>query len=258
MTGAVLFDCDGVLINSEQIAAAVLSMELGQKHDFGYKRDEYLELICGHDQHMGLKRVIEDFEERKGYALPDDFEEKLWVKIRKHNKRYLKALKGVEALFQSLQSAGIPFAICTNGDHEHVTKNLQQVGLYKYVEDCIFTREDVDNIKPAPDVYLYGAQKLGVDPKDCVFVEDSQSGTKAGRRAGMYGIGFIGEGHRHKLIEKFLLLAAGARKVAYNMDEVKDIIGARFNIDLSPPVAANQNDCGANAVSQNAKQLTVK
>lgn len=236
----VLFDCDGVLINSEQIASNVLAYELGIKHDFGYTREQYLEITSGYEQHEGVERIKRDFEKQKGYTLPDDFEEKLSAQVKKQNKKHLKALQGVEALFQSLQAHGVPFAICTNGDREHVETNLKQVGLFKYVDGSIITRDDVTDPKPAPEIYLKGAAHIGVDPKNCVFVEDSQTGTKAGRRAGMYGIGFIGEGHRHQLIEKFLLLAAGSRRIAYDMDEVRTIIGKRIGVDLFSP-AANQD-----------------
>lgn len=245
----VLFDCDGVLLNTEQIAFNVLKAELGIKYDFGYTREEFLEIVSGYEQHQGIERVRHDFREQKGYDLPDDFEEKLWAKIRRQNKKYLEALPGVEALFKCLHDHGIPFAICTNGNREHVEENLKQADLFKYVEGNIIAVEDVSEPKPEPEIYLKGAKHIGVSPENCIYVEDSQTGTKAGRRAGMYGIGYIGENHRHDLIEKFLLLAAGSKKIAYSMDEVSAIISERTGIDLSAPA----NDGTSPAADKTAK-----
>lgn len=254
MDGAVFFDCDGVLINSEQIASAVLSFELA-KYDFGYTRAQFLELVSGYEQHRGIEMVCKDFKEQKGYDLPADFEEKLWEKVKKHClSKHMKALPGVEALFQSLERHNVPFAVCTNGERETVEANLVHAGLLKYVQGRIITKEDVESPKPAPDVYHAGMALFGVSPKDCIGVEDSQTGTKAVRKAGMFAIGYIGENHRDDLREKELLLAAGSHKIAYNMDTVRDVISERFGIDLkaSAPKADGHRAASASLVSSNA------
>jgi HAD superfamily hydrolase (TIGR01509 family) len=230
---AVLFDCDGVLVNTEQLGYCALKMILGE-HDFGYTREEYVELVSGYEQCEAVQVIQDDFFSKKGYYLPEDFGETAWATVEDPNQKYLRAVKGMKSVLSRLHEEGIPIAVCSNNKRENVERNLRRVGLLDYFDGHIYTKEDVENPKPAPDIYEMGADKLGIDPSDCFIVEDSQTGTKAGVAAGGTVIGFIGEAHRHIFKESFLLAEAGADIIATDGAKLKKHILMGVGIDEPP------------------------
>lgn len=231
---AVLFDCDGVLVNTEELGYHTLRIMLGE-HDFGYTRAEFLELVSGYEQCETMRVIQEDFKRLKGYDLPEDFGEQLWARVREYDDEFLDAIEGMRETLAMLKKAGIPVAVCSNGDRETVQRNLQKTGLADYFGDHIYTKNDVQNSKPAPDLYELGAARLGVRPEECFVVEDSQTGTKAGVAAGATVIGFLAESHRHMekeafLKEEFLLAAAGASTIAASGADLKKHLAAGLGI----------------------------
>lgn len=223
---AVLFDCDGVLINTEEIGYKILSkmlddelISLGHLPPM-YSREKYVEILSGITYPQFVDRMKDDFKQLTGSELSKSFFEKLGQKISAAEDTEMKAIDGVKTLLTSLKSAGIPFAVASNSGAEGLERKLKKAGLYDYFLPHVYSRDDVQNEKPAPDMYLLASKKIGnFSPDECIVVEDSVTGAKAGVAAGMYVIGFVGEQHRIDQ-EEAHLKKAGVSSVAYGMNEV--------------------------------------
>ncbi|MCB9990563.1 MAG: HAD family phosphatase [Rhodospirillales bacterium] len=210
---AVLFDCDGVLINTEEIGYRLLSKIFAQ-HAIHYSRETFVEMLSGITYKAFQKKVLTQHPE-----LPDGFFDDFSAKMQVAHDAEMRAIDGVKELLQNLKDAGIPFAVCSNSGAEGLRHKLRKTGLYDYFVPHIYSRDDVDHGKPAPDMYLLAARIFDVDPKDCFVVEDSMTGTMAGVRADMGVIGFVGEAHRDDS-EAGFLKRAGAKMIAFDMGQV--------------------------------------
>jgi HAD superfamily hydrolase (TIGR01509 family) len=236
MKTGVLFDCDGVLINTEELGYAVLS-EMLAEYDITYSREEFTELVSGVEQNRMLEMVRSDFKAQKGYDLPADFGQKLWERWRQVSLEDAVVIEGIRELLDNLRAHNIPFAVCSNSDATSLMLKLRATGLYDDFMPNIYSKDHVENPKPAPDMYLEGARLIGVNIKDCFVVEDSRTGTKAGVAAGATVIGFVGEQHRgdHEAEE---LLDAGATMIALTPAEIWGHIADRLNLTNTPPAPA--------------------
>lgn len=230
---AVLFDCDGVLINTEEIGFRVLCETLAE-YDFGYTREEYTELVSGVPQNKCIETVRADFLARKGYELPDSFGPNLWQSLTDTFLEEAVAIEGIRELLQHLRDNNIPYAVCSNSGATELLQKLRATGLYDDFMPNIFSKDHVDNPKPAPDMYLDAAKMLGVKPENCMVVEDSQTGTEAGVAAGMTVIGFVGEQHREDH-EAEHLLESGASMIALSHEQVWDHVCDFAGISFRPP-----------------------
>ncbi|WP_410218533.1 HAD family hydrolase [Paracoccus sp. (in: a-proteobacteria)] len=177
---AVIFDLDGTLLATEQMA-----IETGEAalHRMGRRPPEgLLESLVGLDEPTshGILRGV----------LGDDFDfphlERLWAEalIERRERDGIPLRPHVHDMLDKLQSAGLPFAIATSSTADQAREKLRAAGLTDSF-DIVVTRSDVPSPKPAPDVYLLAAQRLGVDPSRCLAFEDSDVGAHAARAAGM-------------------------------------------------------------------------
>ena len=144
-------------------------------------------------------------------------------------------------MLQNLKANNIAFAVCSNSAADNLRHKLKKAGLFDDFVPYIYSKHDVENAKPAPDMYLLAAKNRGIDPKDCLVVEDSITGTMAGVAAGMNVIGFVGEAHRDDG-EADLLAKAGAKMIALGHEQTWDHVAAFAGIDPAavPPVPGNQ------------------
>jgi len=214
----VLFDCDGVLINTEEVGYRIFN-EMLEQEGISYTREEFVELLSGITYSQFLENLRRTYLERKGKELPADFEKELSRRLTEAEDTEMKLIDGVKDLIANLKKHNIPFAVCSNSGAEKLIRKLKKVGLYDDFAPYIFSRNHVENPKPAPDMYLHAAQLMGVKPRDCFVVEDSVTGTMAGAAAGATVIGFIGETHRNSN-EGDYLRRAGAKLVAVGMPQV--------------------------------------
>ncbi len=222
---AVLFDCDGVLINTEEIGYKLVSRMLAEQ-GLSYTREEYVEFLSGITYKQFFARVRQDCETRLGRPFPADFEAEVSRRLHLAYDEELKAISGVKELLRDLRAAGIPYAVASNSGGESLIAKLKQAGLYEDFAPHIYSRDDVVNAKPAPDMFLLAAKKIGgFRPEECIVVEDSVTGSMAGVAAGMTVIGFVGESHRHDM-EAAYLLRAGVSIIATSMEQVGDNIFA--------------------------------
>jgi HAD superfamily hydrolase (TIGR01509 family) len=179
-----IFDCDGVVVDSElltlqlmreDLASRGLSLSLGELIDF---------FLGGTVAGVGVQAKT------MGADIPDDWAEQFYKKIFTVLGQSVELIPGIEAVLDTLDHHGIPFAIGSNGSHRKIEITLGRCGLAERFTGRTFSREDVANPKPAPDVYLLAARTAGVEPGDCVVIEDSATGARAGVAAGMAVMGF--------------------------------------------------------------------
>ncbi len=189
MFDLIIFDCDGVLINSEMIAARVEAAAY-KREGFEMEPLGFAEHFAGMT-HYAIKEAIEEELERK---LDEDFLDKLSDAFFELADGELTAVNGAEDMLDLVEGAR---CICSNSDSAYLQRYLSDVGLYERFAPHIFSAQEVGNkaSKPDPNVFQFAAQMFGVDPKACLVVEDSASGVKGAVAAGMTVIGFVGADH---------------------------------------------------------------
>ncbi|WP_035841126.1 HAD family hydrolase [Kitasatospora azatica] len=183
MIELVIFDCDGVLIDSERIAIrtdAVALASLG----WPMGEEEIIERFVGRS-HAAMTAEI---EAHLGRTLPTDW----WEPFRPlHDKAVTEELAPVDGIVEALAAIDLPSCVGSNSSHRWIRRGLTLTGLYDRFAGRIFSgAEDVAEGKPAPDLFLHAARALGVDPAACVVVEDSPLGLAAARAAGMPSFGY--------------------------------------------------------------------
>ena len=219
--GLVIFDCDGVLVDSERIACRVfadLATSIGVETTFEGCVARYMG--------RSIPACIDLLETRLGYPVPTDFEQRYYAKIYAAFDRDLRAVPGVEAAIEALHATGVATCVASSGPPERMRRTLGLTGLYERFEGRIFSATDVARGKPFPDLFLHAAERLGADPKRCVVVEDSVAGAAAGRAAGMTVLGYA------DLVAASTLGAAGAtpfRSMAELPELISDALDGRRN-----------------------------
>ena len=185
---AILFDCDGTLVDSEYVCA---QSDISILAEFGIHYASVHEFL---DEFMGVAngKIVRILNERHGKDIPVE-----WF-VEEYERRALPLIpeglgyfKESVAYVKTLAERGIPVAVISNGKKKVVELELKVAG-YDMFGDNIFTVEDSPNPKPAPDLYLLAAKTMGVDPVDCIVVEDSSTGASAGLAAGMRVMGYHG------------------------------------------------------------------
>lgn len=175
---AVIFDCDGTLVDSEPLGIAVLgevAAEFGARIDVGSS----LETLRG----LPLADCAVELERRYKLTLPSDFV----ARVRERTAlRFREQLQPMPGAFELLASLRVPFCVASSGPREKIELSLTVTGLRKFFCDRLFSSHDVGTWKPDPGLFLHSARQLGVEPGACAVVEDSQPGVDAGIAAGMF------------------------------------------------------------------------
>lgn len=213
----VIFDNDGVLVDSERLANQILA-DLLTGYGVPTTRDQAIRRYMGTTM-AGVRRVVED---SSGRPLPADFEQRyhegLFAGFRSG---LLEAVPGVVAVLDDLERQGVPYCVASSGTHERIRLALGVVGLLDRFGRRIFSAEDVVHGKPAPDLFLHAAARSGgIEPERCIVIEDSPAGVTAARAAGMRVVGFAA------MTPAARLRSAGADVVVAKMDEVPAVLGS--------------------------------
>ncbi|HTC83947.1 MAG TPA: HAD family hydrolase [Rhizomicrobium sp.] len=193
MISAIIFDCDGVLVDSEVLA---LEVELAILADQGlnFEREDYVTRFMGLS-HEAFHDVIDaEAQKRIGRPISDTIREELARRLRQTMIARLTAVPGAVA---AVSGTSLLKAVASSSTKEGLERKLRQVGLWSHFEPHVYSADHVANAKPAPDLFLHAAEKLGVRPDECLVLEDSVNGVVAGRAAGMRVWGFLGGGHVH-------------------------------------------------------------
>ena len=192
----LLSDCDGVIVDSEIIAETVVIDVLGKIFGEGSVAHEIAD-------NFGI-RVTEILAQLElSHAQPLHPKERALV-LRDIDRRTAREAPPIPGVRQAYESLGLPVAVVSNSSPERIRTSVERAGLSHLVGQHMYSGDDVQRPKPAPDVYLLAAAKLGVDPSDCLVIEDSLAGVKAASAASMQVIGFLGgshikEGHEQRL-----------------------------------------------------------
>jgi HAD superfamily hydrolase (TIGR01509 family) len=206
--GLIIFDCDGVLIDSESIACRVVAETLT---DAGYplQTHDILEFVGKSSRDM-----YDRLAARFGRQLPDDLDATLGARLRQAFAAELKPMPGVDALLRA--HAGSRRCVASSSSPERIRHSLGCTGLLAHFGDGLYSASMVARGKPAPDLFLHAASSMGAAPVHCVVIEDSVPGIAAARAAGMLAIGFTGGSHCDAAHAARLELA-GAAPIAGSM-----------------------------------------
>ena len=180
----VIFDSDGVLADSERLAVKIDVRVLA---DLGWPltEAEVIERFVGRSD----RETREAIEAHLGRALPGDWQDMV---DELHRAVFARELRPVPGVVEALDAITLPSCVASSGTHEHLRYTLGLIGLHERFAGRIFSAEDVGASKPAPDVFLRAAARMGVPPARCVVVEDSLNGVRAARSAGMPVLAYAG------------------------------------------------------------------
>ena len=210
--GLVIFDCDGVVVDSELLAIKVMQEGLAER-GVVMRLDEVSENFLGRSQATIAAVLKRDFDLELDAAAEAMMRERLFGLLRKE----LKAIDGVELFLRQLP---VPYCLASSSQMERIETSLRATGLSDLFAGRIFNAAMVARGKPAPDLFLHAAAKMNVPPERCVVIEDSPAGIEAGRRAGMCVIGFIGGGHATSPAHRRSVAEAGPDFISDTMADV--------------------------------------
>lgn len=187
----VIFDCDGVLVDSEPLANASFSAALNAQ-GVGWSVEETMRRLMG----LSLKSCIEVVEAEIGRKLPDDFVEKMQVvTYDSFRTAPLKAVPGVKEAIVAVQQAGFDTCVASSGSVDKMRFTLGLTGLWDLFDGRVYSSSQVPRGKPFPDLFLHAAISMNVQPYESVVVEDSVPGVQAARLAGMRALAYAGAPH---------------------------------------------------------------
>ena len=185
----VIFDCDGVLVDSEPLACASFSRAI-KAEGLDWSVEETMRRLMG----RSLKSCVEICETELGRKLPDDFVETMQaVTYQTFRDAPLQAVAGVKDAIVALQKAGLDTCVASSGAPEKMRFTLGLTGLWDLFDGRIYSASQVPRGKPFPDLFLHAALDMNVQPYDCVVIEDSVPGVQAARSAGMRVLAYAGE-----------------------------------------------------------------
>jgi HAD superfamily hydrolase (TIGR01509 family) len=228
----VIFDCDGVLVDSEIISAQVSSDCL---KEIGVERgvEHILETYRGKSVADCIRMITEELSQLESWKNVSDAEKsersaQFWRHVQLQTlvacEQELMPVAGVMEVLDALQEKQIPFCVASNGKHEKMRMTLAKTGIMPYVQGRVFSFEDVTRGKPAPDLFLYAAKTLNVPAQEAIVVEDSLTGIQAAVAAGMRPLGYCPrnkDGSENVLSQPMRELGA---EVFFSMDELIELI----------------------------------
>ncbi|MFU8897741.1 MAG: HAD family hydrolase [Roseinatronobacter sp.] len=181
----VIFDCDGVIVDSEPLTHQVLRDDLAA-HGLDMTVAQVTTQFIG-----GTMSGVAQKARAMGAALPPDWVDGFYARLYQQLAQHTPLIAGIEQLLDRLDEAAIPFCIASNGRMAKMRVTMgQHPALWARVQGRMFSAEHVPAPKPAPDLFLHAAQTLGAMPADCVVIEDSATGARAARHAAMRCFGF--------------------------------------------------------------------
>jgi HAD superfamily hydrolase (TIGR01509 family) len=212
MISLVIFDCDGVLIDSEPIANRVFAARLATV-GIAMTPEEVMRTFVGRSRDTCIAMA----GELRGEKLPAGFAQAWDEALHAELETAARPVDGVPELLRSLP---VPFCVASNGEPRHMVLGLTAAGLMPLVQGRLFSAALVAHPKPAPDVYLHAARAMGAEPKQCAVVEDTPTGVQAGIAAGMAVFGYVGGPQS----DAATLAALGARPFA-RMSQLPALLG---------------------------------
>lgn len=201
----IIFDCDGVLIDSESIAIGVLvdmANHLGANMDF---KESMIDL-----KGKSLNSCMALISKRIGNSLPINFESDYRINTFETFRKKIQPIKGIKDVVENLD---LPFCVASSGPENKIRLNLEITGLLPFFEGNIFSCYAIQKWKPEPDIFLWAAETMGFKPEECLVVEDSISGVRAAKSGGFDVFGYIEHDYNNEL-------AGEANKTFDRMDKL--------------------------------------
>jgi HAD superfamily hydrolase (TIGR01509 family) len=214
----VIFDCDGVLVDSEVLALGVMRRRLSEA-GLRLTDQETRERFLGRRLDSSLRGI----EAELGAPLPEAFREDFSREILS---AFARELKGVEGVRQAVGGLRARVCVASSSGPERIRLSLRVAGYETLFAPNIFSAAEVAEGKPSPDLFLHAARSMGVKPENCLVIEDSVAGVVAARAAGMTVFGFVGASHFSPLDEGAHLTAAGAELLFDDMTRLPDLVAA--------------------------------
>ena len=209
----VIFDCDGVLVDSETITNRVFAQMLNEA-GIAMSLEDVFEQFTGRSTPQCLA-IVAELRKR---PVPDEFVQEFHRRATAALQSELKAVPDIETVLATMR---VPFCVASSGTHEKMQTTLGITGLLPQFRGKMYSVTEVANSKPFPDVFLYAASQQGVLPSACAVIEDTPTGVAAGVAAGMTVFGYCGLTPRHRLIE------AGAHHTFERMRDLPGLLFAR-------------------------------
>jgi len=182
VTELVIFDCDGVLVDSDRISLRIQAERISALGiEMSY--EECVRDFLG----LGMPATLRILGERLGRPLPDGWEAELNAAVRDGFRRELTPVPGI---VEALEGIELPACVASSGSHEKMRLTLGLTGLWDRFAGRIFSAAEVKRGKPAPDLFLHAASRMSTPPERCIVVEDSPFGIAAAKAAGMSALGF--------------------------------------------------------------------
>ena len=207
----IIFDCDGVLVDSEVLSCNCLCEALAH-HGIELSVNNAIELFVGRSM-----VALHEHYRALGKHLPDEFSIELKGSVREAFTRALLPIDGIAAVLDGLRA---PVCVASSSDLDRLCFSLEVTGLSRYFGgDRIYSSQMVKHGKPAPDLFLHAASAMQADPRRTLVIEDSVSGVKAAKAAGMTVWGFTGGSHYASRDGRAILQAAGADRIFARMSE---------------------------------------
>jgi HAD superfamily hydrolase (TIGR01509 family) len=214
----VIFDLDGVLVDSELISSRVTAAALTHA-GIEISAAEVCDRFLG----VSTAEMLRDIEVERGCRLPDSFREKLRERVLKAFEHELEPVAGVPDLLDAL---AVDRCVASSSHPDRIRCSLEITGLLDRLAPHLFSASMVDHGKPAPDLFLLAAARMAAEPRRCLVVEDSEVGVRAGKAAGMKVFGFTGASHVRAEAHALRLQAAGAHAVFTEMAALAGLIKA--------------------------------
>ncbi len=210
--GLVIFDCDGVLVDSELITNRVFAQMLNEL-GLALSLEDMFERFVG----RSMPQCLQIISQLLGREVPQRFVEEYQKRSETALRAELKAVADIETVLAALR---IPFCVASSGTHEKMQTTLGITGLLPQFRGKMYSVTEVARSKPFPDVFLHAARLQGVPPPDCAVVEDTPTGVKAGVAAGMTVFGYCALTPKHRLID------AGAHHTFERMRDLTGLLSA--------------------------------
>ncbi len=205
----IIFDCDGVLVDSEAISSGVLT-EMANELGIEISHDEALENFTGKSLQYSLKYIETKYEQ----SLPSDFEIQFRQKSFEQFELNLQPIDGIHELLNSLS---VPFCVASSGPTEKIIRNLTTTNLIQYFEGNIFSSYEIQSWKPEPQIFLHAAKSMGFEVNECIVIEDSNTGIQAAQSGGFDVVGFVNDGNTIRFQNENI-------PICFSMKELRELL----------------------------------
>ncbi len=210
----VIFDCDGVLVDSETLTNKIFLQQLAEG-GLDLSISEFMNEFVGHTMAEATRKMYEKYN----YRLTEDFFKEFHISSLRLLAQELEPIQGIHEVINKLK---VPFCMASNSAPDKIEVMLKKTKLWDRFKGNIFSSKLVPNPKPAPDIYLLAAKSHQIPAQNCLVIEDTSVGVTAAVAAGMTVFGFAAATEPKRLLD------AGAKLIFYKMNELEDLIKAHF------------------------------